>query len=36
MMPLQYDMMGIAMTNASPLVAPTFLLTKCLVQIQFV
>ncbi|MBK7678986.1 MAG: Ldh family oxidoreductase [Chitinophagaceae bacterium] len=30
MMPLQYDMMGIAMTNASPLVAPTFSIDKML------
>ena len=30
MMALQYDMMGIAMTNASPLVAPTFSIDKML------
>lgn len=30
MMALQYDMMGIAMTNASPLVAPTFSVDKML------
>ncbi|MFT3675662.1 MAG: Ldh family oxidoreductase [Chitinophagaceae bacterium] len=30
MMALEYDMMGIAMTNASPLVAPTFSIDKML------
>ncbi|MDZ4806917.1 MAG: Ldh family oxidoreductase [Bacteroidota bacterium] len=30
MMALQYDMLGIAMTNASPLVAPTFSIDKML------
>lgn len=29
MMALEHDMIGMAMTNASPLVAPLFLLTKC-------
>jgi LDH2 family malate/lactate/ureidoglycolate dehydrogenase len=31
MMALEHDMIGIAMTNASPLVAPLFQKTGCLV-----
>ena len=35
MMALEHDMIGISMTNASPLVAPTFSVERLLVPIQF-